>query len=126
MDELHATAKAAEEFMKNYPMLSYAIFTLAGVFGWIARVLFAQGRKEWVREFVGFFVVGVPIAAFSGLIAFEYMVNNEYQVRMIIAGTAIAIYTGATLSLNIALWLYDIKIKEVMRTVFKRWLSDDR
>ncbi len=114
MDDLNSAARAAEEFMRNNPMLSYAVFSAAAVFGWVARVLFAQGRKHWIKEFIGFFVVGVPIAAMSGVLAFEYMVSEEYPVRTIIAMVGIAIYVGSTLSLNVAMWLYDVKIKDIL------------
>lgn len=99
--------------MKTNPALSYTVFTLAGVFGWIARVIFAQGRKHWVKEFVGFFLVGVPIAAFSGVVAFQYVIDKNYSIPMVLGCTAAAIYAGSTLSMNIAVWLYDLKFKEI-------------
>lgn len=113
MDEVAITAKAVEEFMKHNPLLSYATFTIAGVFGWVARVVFAQGRKHWLKEFFGFFLVGVPISAFSGVMAFQYIIEKSANVPVVLGITAAAIYAGSTLSMNIAIWLYDLKIKDI-------------
>lgn len=108
--------------MKLNPGLSYAVFSLAALFGWIARVLFAQGRKHWLKEFIGFFVIGVPISAMSGIFAFEYLVREEYPVRIIVAMVGVAIYVGSTLSMNVAMWLYDVKVKDILNRVIEKGL----